>query len=138
MTETASLPDGQAQDPTGDSQSEVNQGRQKENHRRWTLAVRQCVANYLFKCVQFANRNRDIDMGSDIQKIACKECDIPTGERQECWHNSGMDVVLEVTRRKRQAVATSMKLKFRSEQGLVDINVKCNALQISTNKCTHC
>jgi hypothetical protein len=105
MTEAASLPDGQAQDPTGDSQSEDNHSRQKEKHRRWTLAVRQRVANYLFKCVQFVNRNRDIDMGSDIQKIACQECNAPTGERQECWHDSGMDVVLEVTRRKRQAVA---------------------------------
>ena len=131
------MPDGQAQDPTGDNESEDNHSRQKEKRRRWTLAVRQHAANSLFKCAQLANRSRDIDAGSDIQKIACKERDAPTGERQERWRNSGMDVVLEVTRRKRRAVAASMKLEFRSKQEHADIEVKCDALQISTDEWSH-
>ena len=83
MTEADSLPDGQAQEPTGDNESEDNHSRQREKHRRWTLAARQRAANSLFKCAQFANRNRDADVGSDTQKIARRERDAPTDERQE-------------------------------------------------------
>jgi hypothetical protein len=98
-----------------DSDSEENNIRQKEKHLRWTVAVRQYVANSLFRYVQFVNRSRDIDYGSNIQKVVCKQCNIPTDEQQEYWHNRGMDLVLEVLRRKRQAVATSMKIRFGSE-----------------------
>jgi hypothetical protein len=98
-----------------DNESVITVDRTKRLHQRWTVAVRQYAGTSLFRYVQFVNRDRDIEFGSSIQKIVCKECNIPTGDQQEYWNECGTDVVLEVLRRKRQAVATSMKARFGSK-----------------------
>jgi hypothetical protein len=76
--------------------------------------------------VQFVNRERDIQFGSGIQKIVCKECNIPTTEQQEYWNTCGSDEVLEVLARRRQAVTTSLKARFRSKyEFFLDVAVVC-------------
>jgi hypothetical protein len=79
------------------------------------MAVRNYVSTDLFRYVQFVNCDRDIEFGSGIQKIVCKACNIPSGEQLEYWSNHGSDEVLEVLRRKRQAVATSFKSRFSNK-----------------------
>lgn len=73
------------------------------------------MSGSLFKYVQFVNRDQDIEWGSTIQKVVCKQCNIPGGDQQEYWNECGTEVVLEVLKRKRQAVAMSMKTWFGRE-----------------------
>ena len=87
-------------------------GSKRALFQRWTGSVRQYVSGSLFKYVQFINRDGDIEWGSPIQKVVCRQCNIPIEEQQEYWNESGSEVVLEVLKRKRQAVAMSMKTRF--------------------------
>jgi hypothetical protein len=89
--------------------------QKKLTHGRWTITVRNYVSSDLFRYVQFVNCDRDIEFGSGIQKIVCKQCSIPPGDQLEYWSNYGSDEVLEVLRRKRQAIATSFKTRFGSK-----------------------
>jgi hypothetical protein len=98
-----------------DNDSVNTEEEKKRWHQRWTGAVRLYVGGSLFRYVQFVNRDTDIEFGSNIQKVVCTRCNIPTGDQQEYWNDCGSDEVLEVLRRKRQAVATSLKARFGSE-----------------------
>ena len=89
----------------------------KMKHMRWTVAVRLYVAKDLFKYVQFVNRDIDIDYGSSIQKVVSAECNIPQGGQMEYWNECGCEEVMLVLKRKRQAVNTSIKERFRSKCG---------------------
>jgi hypothetical protein len=89
--------------------------QRKDTHQKWNMAVRSYVSTSLFRYVQFVNRDRDIEWGSPIQKIVCKACNIPRAEQTEYWNNYGADAVLEVMRRKRQSVTTSMRNRFSSK-----------------------
>jgi hypothetical protein len=111
-----------------DNDSVNTDDQKKIIHKRWTQAVRQYVGGSLFRFVQFVNRDTDIDFGSSIQKAVCTQCNIPTGDQQEYWNDCGCDEVLEVLRRKRQAVATSLKARFGSEYKYMEISVLCRML----------
>jgi hypothetical protein len=97
----------------GDSSiaSEMRESR----HARWSQVVHDYVANKLFRYVQFINREEAVMYGSGIQKIVCKECQIPENERLDYWTNTGRGVVEEVLRRKRQTLATSFRSQFESK-----------------------
>ena len=93
---------------------------------RWTVAVRQYVTTTLFRYVQFVNRDGDIEHGSSIQKIVCKECNIPPLDQIEFWNACGREDVLETLRRKRQGVATAFKTRYAREyHANMDINAVC-------------
>jgi hypothetical protein len=111
-----------------------DQTRKRQLHLRWTVAVRLYVAGDLFRYVQFINRDRDIEFGSNIQKIVCKECNIAELEQMEYWSACGIDEVLLVLRRKRQAVSTSMKARFGSEYNYREISVLTSRQLWYTNK----
>lgn len=96
--------------------------------------MRLYVAGDLFRYVQFINRDRDIEFGSNIQKIVCKECNIPELEQREYWSACGIDEVLLVLRRKRQAVSTSMKARFGSKYNYREISVLTSKQLWYTNK----
>jgi hypothetical protein len=98
-----------------DSDSMDTTAQKRLTHQKWNMAVRSYVCTSLFRYVQFVNRDRDIEWGSAIQKIVCKACNIPTAEQIEYWNNFGADAVLEVMRRKRQSVTTSMRNRFSSK-----------------------
>ena len=98
-----------------DSESVSNSQQDKLTHRKWTMSVRNYVSTDLFRYVQFINRDGDIEIGSGIQKIVCKACNIPVQDQMKYWSNHGSDEVMEVLRRKRQTVATSFKSKFSSK-----------------------
>jgi hypothetical protein len=102
-----------ASEQQGDSTESAAQ--RKKTHQKWNMAVRSYVSASLFRYVQFVNRDRDIEYGSPIQKIVCKACNIPLAEQIEYWNNYGADAVLEVMRRKRQSVTTSMRNRFSSK-----------------------
>jgi hypothetical protein len=90
---------------------------------RWTVAVRLYVAKDLFRYVQFVNREVDIEFGSSIQKVVCAECNIPQNDQLQYWNTAGCDEVLLVLRRKRQAVSTGIKERFRSKYKCMDVLV---------------
>jgi hypothetical protein len=66
-----------------DNDSVTTESQKRLKHGRWTVAVRQHITIALFRHVQFVNRDEDIEFGSGIQKIVCKECDIPSLEQHE-------------------------------------------------------
>jgi hypothetical protein len=86
-----------------------------EMYDRWSHAVKNYVGNELFRYVQLINRDSDIEYGSSIQKVVCKQCSIPTQNQQEYWNIRGCDEVVQVLRRKRQSVTTCFKLRFASK-----------------------
>ena len=103
-----------------DAISATSNSQKKLKFGRWRLAVRQCVTATLFRCVQFINRDEDIEHGSSIQTCVCRECNILPLEQIEFWNTNGREEVLEVLRRKRQAVTTA--LKSRHARKYVDMN----------------
>jgi hypothetical protein len=77
--------------------------------------VHDYVSFDLFRYVQFINREDEIVIGSDIQKVVCKACGIPENDQLEYWNDIGCDKVQEVLRRKRQTVASSFRSQFESK-----------------------
>jgi hypothetical protein len=69
---------------------------------------------HLFRYVQFINREEEVMLGSDIQKVVCKACRIPGNDQLEFWNNVRCEKLEEVMKRKRQTVARSFRSQFES------------------------
>ena len=106
---------GTGEDAVNNDSVNAANGQRTALYQSWTITVRAYVGTDLFRYVQFVNRDRDVEYGSSIQKIVCKQCNILPANQQEYWVGHGMDVVLEVLRRKRQAVTTSFRTRFASK-----------------------
>jgi hypothetical protein len=129
------LQDNDGREVRNGSTSTEEQVRQK--HERWSTTVRVYVAGDLFNYVQFVNRDSDIEYGSSIQKVVCSRCNIPESEEQEYWSADGSDQTLEVLRRRRQAVSTSLKGRFRSKYKCWRIWIHCDIITCDSSLTMH-
>ncbi len=96
-------------------QQRVLHETRERDQQRWCMAVQNYVSLDLFKCVQFVNRDQDIGVGSQIQKIVCKACTIPDDNQVHFWTSMGADEVLKTMKRKRQSVTNSIQTQFESK-----------------------
>ena len=96
-------------------QQRVLQESREQDHQRWCLAVENYVSLDLYKYLQFVNRDKDIGVGSQIQKIVCNACTIPDKEQVQFWTSMGADEVLTTINWKRQSVTNSIQTQFESK-----------------------